>query len=170
MIISTGLSNLKELKNFKIAKKYGAKDITLLYCVSKYPSNHLDFDLNNLEIYKKKFNCRIGLSDHSIGTLVPSIAIAKGAVVIEKHVCLNNIKTVDSEFSLKSSDFKDFVLKINDTFKICQKKNLNKNITFLKNKIFQRSIYAVKNIKKGEYFNDENIKTFRPSLGLSLNF
>ena len=70
MIISTGLSNLKEIeKTLKIAKKYGAKDITLLYCVSKYPSNHLDFDLNNLEIYKKKFNCRIGLSDHSIGTL-----------------------------------------------------------------------------------------------------
>ena len=101
---------------------------------------------------------------------MPSIAIAKGAEVIEKHVCLDNIKTVDSEFSLKSSEFKDFVLKINDTFKICQKKSLNKNITFSKNKIFQRSIYAIKNIKKGEYFNDENIKTFRPSLGLSAEF
>ena len=50
------------------------------------------------------------------------------------------------------------------------KENLNKNITFSKNKIFQRSIYAIKNIKKGEYFNDENIKTFRPSLGLSAEF
>lgn len=171
MIISTGLSNLKEIeKTLKIAKKYGAKDVTLLYCVSKYPSNHLDFNLNNLEIYKKKFNCRIGLSDHSIGSLVPSIAIAKGAVVIEKHVCLDNIKTVDSEFSLRSSDFKDFVKNINDTFKICQKKNLNKNITISKNKIFQRSIYAIRNIKKGEYFNEENIKTFRPNLGLSAEF
>ena len=101
---------------------------------------------------------------------MPSIAIAKGAEVIEKHVCLNNIKTVDSEFSLKSSDFKDFVTKINDTFKISRKKNLNNNITLSKNKIFQRSIYAIKDIKKGDFFNTKNIKTYRPNLGLSAEF
>ena len=66
MIISTGMANLKEIEqSLKVAKKFGAKDITLLYCVSNYPSSVDDFNLNNIKILKDKFKCRVGISDHS---------------------------------------------------------------------------------------------------------
>ena len=66
MIISTGTANLNVIEfTFKTSKKYGARDITLLYCVSNYPSKISDFNLNNIIILKEKFKCRGGLSDHS---------------------------------------------------------------------------------------------------------
>ena len=66
IIISTGMASLKEIEiSFNTAKKNGAKDITLLYCVSNYPSNLNDFNLENICILKDKFKCKVGLSDHS---------------------------------------------------------------------------------------------------------
>ncbi len=83
LIISTGLASLDEIsKTVKIAKKYGCKDLSLLYCVSNYPSRVTDFNLNNIEILKRKFKCRVGLSDHSIGSEVAFMSIIKGADII----------------------------------------------------------------------------------------
>ena len=93
IIISTGMSSLKEIEEaYKTAKKFGSKDITLLYCVSNYPSKLNDFNLNNIKILKKKFKCRIGLSDHSKDNRVAITAIATGAEIIEKHIALDNQK------------------------------------------------------------------------------
>ena len=95
IIISTGMANLKEIETtYKIAKKYGAKDITLLYCVSNYPAKNSDFNLNNIKILKKKFKCRVGLSDHSKDEKVAVTAINAGAEIIEKHIALDNQKKV----------------------------------------------------------------------------
>ena len=91
MIISTGMANLKEIElTVKTARKYGAKDITLLYCVSNYPSSIDDFNLNNIKILKDKFKCKVGISDHSIDNRVAIASIASGAEVIEKHIALDN--------------------------------------------------------------------------------
>ena len=96
--------------NFNTAKKFGARDITLLYCVSNYPSKSLDFNLNNIKILKKKFKCRVGLSDHSKGEKVAVAAIAAGAEVIEKHIALENQKSgLDIEFSLKGKENLSFL-------------------------------------------------------------
>ena len=93
MIISTGMATLNEIAlTYKTAKKYGAKNITLLYCVSNYPSKNTDFNLNNIKILKDKFNCAVGLSDHSKDERVATAAIAAGAEVIEKHIALDNQK------------------------------------------------------------------------------
>jgi len=171
MIISTGLADLNEINTtLKIAKKYGCKDITLLYCVSNYPSNVKDFNLNNIDILRKKFKCRIGLSDHSVGSTMACMAIAKGAEVIEKHICLDKIKAVDSDFSLKGSEVKKFSNDIKDAFTINSYKNYSRSSAEMKNKIFRRSIYAITDIKKGETFTSKNIKTFRPNLGLSASY
>ena len=168
IIISTGLANLDEIgKTLKVAKKYGCKDITLLYCVSNYPSNLKDFNLNNLEILKKKFNTRIGLSDHSIGSSLSCMAIIKGAEVIEKHISLKNVKTVDSKFSLNEVDIKSFYEDINNAYHLIKNKKFTRSKTELKNKIFRRSIYAITDIKKGTKFSKKNIRTFRPEIGLS---
>ena len=167
LIISTGLASLDEIsKTVKIAKKYGCKDLSLLYCVSNYPSRVTDFNLNNIEILKRKFKCRVGLSDHSIGSEIACMSIIKGAEIIEKHICLNNLKTVDSKFSLKAKDIKKFKLDISRAKDLIN----NKNFVLAKNqhnKKFRRSIYAINNIRKGQKFSEKNIKTFRPDVGLS---
>ena len=93
LIISTGMANLDEIEtSFKVAKRNGAKDITLLYCVSNYPSSINDFNLNNIKILKDKFKCKVGISDHSTDNRVAIASVACGAEVIEKHIALDNQK------------------------------------------------------------------------------
>lgn len=171
MIISTGLATLKEIKKtIYIAKKYGCTDITLLYCVSNYPSKISDFNLNNIEILKKTFNCRVGLSDHSLGSNIASLAISKGAEIIEKHICLKNVKSVDSKFSLRENEILKFRNHIDEAYQLIKNTNYIRSKDETKNKIFRRSIYAIKNIKKGEKFLTSNIKTFRPNIGLDASY
>ena len=169
MIISTGMANIKEIElTFKTAKKYGANDITLLYCVSNYPSKISDFNLNNIKILKEKFKCRVGLSDHSKDEKVAVAAIAAGAEVIEKHIALDNQKKgLDIEFSLKGKKIRQFREVINKTYRLLGNKEFYRNQSEEKSKLFRRSIFVIKNIKKGEKFSKNNIKRIRPGYGLS---
>lgn len=168
MIISTGLANLSEIsKSVKVARKFGCIDLTLLYCVSNYPSTNYDFNLNNLEILKKKFNCRVGLSDHSIGSNISCMSIVKGAEVIEKHICLKNVKTVDSKFSLNAKNIGKFKKDLDAAYDLVKYKKFTRAKSELGNNFFRRSVYAIRDIKKNEKFSKKNIKTFRPELGLS---
>ena len=168
MIISTGMANIKEIElTFKTAKKYGARDITLLYCVSNYPSKISDFNLNNIKILKEKFKCRVGLSDHSKDEKVAVTAIAAGAEVIEKHIALDNQKKgLDIEFSLKGKKIRQFREAINKTYRLLGNKEFYRNQSEEKSKLFRRSIFVIKNIKKGEKFSKNNIKRIRPGYGL----
>ena len=106
LIISTGMANLDEIEtSFKVAKRNGAKDITLLYCVSNYPSSINDFNLNNIKILKDKFKCRVGISDHSTDNRVAIASVACGGEVIEKHIALDNQKKgLDIDFSVKGKE------------------------------------------------------------------
>ena len=91
--MSTGMATLDEIsESFYYARKFGIKDITLLYCVSNYPSKIEDFNINNIKILKNKFKCRIGLSDHSKDNRVAIAAISAGAEIAEKHIALENQK------------------------------------------------------------------------------
>ena len=168
IIISTGMSNVREIEtSFNTAVKYGSGEIILLYCVSNYPSKKEDFNLNNIRILKERFNCKVGLSDHSTDNEISKMAIAAGAEVIEKHIALNGKpKGLDSHFSLKGKEIKNFRIAINDAADLLGKKFFFRNKTEQKNKKFRRSIYAIKDIKKGEKFSPQNIKKIRPGYGL----
>ena len=168
LIISTGMATLAEIGlSYKTAKKYGAKDITLLYCVSNYPSKNTDFNLNNIKILKKKFNCKVGLSDHSTDDTVAVAAIASGAEVIEKHIALENQKKgLDIKFSLKGSEIKKFRNKINSTFELVKKNNFFRNSSENTSKLLRRSIFVTKDIQKGQKFTKENIRRIRPGHGM----
>ena len=172
MIISTGLANLEEIKKtYKVAVQSGCKDITLLYCVSNYPSNIDDFSLNNLNILRKTFKCKVGLSDHSKGNEIASLALAYGAEVFEKHIALQNQKKGhDIEFSAKGKEVESYVDKINEISKIISRDYFYRSKSEMKNQIFRRSIYAIKDIKKGDRFSNKNISTFRPNIGLSASY
>ena len=168
IIISTGMANLEEIETtFKMAKKNGAKDITLLYCVSNYPSSISDFNLNNIKILKDKFKCKVGISDHSTDNRVAIAAIACGAEVIEKHIALDNQKKgFDIDFSLKGKEIKKLRDDIDVAFKLLGKNSFFRNKSENKSKIFRRSIFTTKNIKKGEKFTKDNIRVIRPGYGL----
>tara|TARA_B100000029_G_scaffold263414_1_gene259594 strand:+ start:12446 stop:13477 length:1032 start_codon:yes stop_codon:yes gene_type:complete len=167
IIISTGMANLDEIElSYKTAKRYGAKDITLLYCVSNYPSKIKDFNLNNIKILKEKFKCRVGLSDHSKDERVAIAAIAAGAEVIEKHIALDKQKKgLDIEFSLKGKKIKNFKKVLNKSYKLLGKNNFYRNKSENTNIIFRRSIFVTQNIKKGDKFSKFNIRRIRPGYG-----
>ncbi len=169
LIISTGMASLSEIETtFNIAKKHGAKDITLLYCVSKYPSNSSDFNMNNIKILKDKFKCRIGFSDHSNDIKIACAAVAAGADVIEKHIALDGQKKgLDIDFSLKGREIKKFREEIDNTFKLLGKNYFHREKSESKSKVFRRSIFAVKNIKKGDKFTIKNIRRIRPGYGIA---
>lgn len=168
MIISTGMANLKEIdRTVLTARKFGCKDLTLLYCVSKYPSEAKDFNMNNIKILKERYKCRVGFSDHSNDNRVAIAAVSAGAEVVEKHIALENQKKgLDIKFSIKGRQIKKF------KEDICFAYNLSKHNKFfrtkeeLKNKVLRRSIFVVKKIDKGEKFSTENIKRIRPGHGL----
>ena len=168
IIISTGMASMEEIElAYRTAKNYGAKNITLLYCVSNYPSKNTDFNLNNIKILKNKFKCRVGLSDHSKDNRVAIAAIAVGAEMVEKHIALDKQKRgLDIEFSLKGKEIKKFKEDINLAYNLLGKKYFFRNKSEKKSKIFRRSIFATENIKKGEKFNNQNIRRIRPGYGL----
>ena len=168
IIISTGMASMVEIESaFNTAKRNGAKDITLLYCVSNYPSKNSDFNLNNIRILKKRFNCRVGLSDHSKDNRIAIAAVAAGAEVIEKHIALNNQKIgLDIEFSLKGKEIKKFKDDIDLAHNLFKKTFFYRDVSEQKSKIFRRSIFVIKDIKKGEKFSVNNIKRIRPGHGL----
>ena len=171
VIISTGLASLDEIKKtFSIAKNSGCQQLVLLYCVSSYPAKNKDFNLNNIDILKKKFNCPIGFSDHSTDNSVAMIAISRGARVIEKHIALEGQKTgLDIQFSIKGRQIKKFKEDMFKAWSLIGKKQFTRSKNELKNIKFQRSIYVVKEIKKGELFSVKNIKRIRPGYSLSAN-
>ena len=169
IIISTGMANLKEIDlAYKTAKKKGAKEIILLYCVSNYPSKISDFNFNNIKILKERYNCKVGFSDHSIDNKVVAAAIAAGAEVIEKHIALEGQKKgFDIAFSLKGKEIKDYAQVIKDTSLMMGKKYFFRNNSENQSLKFRRSIYAIFDIKKGEKFTKENIRVIRPGFGIN---
>ncbi len=168
LIISTGMANLNEIEtSFKVAKRNGAKDITLLYCVSNYPSSINDFNLNNIKILKDKFKCKVGISDHSTDNRVAIASVASGAEVIEKHIALENQKKgLDIDFSIKGKEIKKLRNDIDVASKLLGKNIFFRNKNENKSKVFRRSIFTTKNIKKGQKFTKNNLKVIRPGYGI----
>ena len=168
IIISTGMANLKEIDMaYKTAKKNGAKEIILLYCVSNYPSKISDFNFNNIRILKERYKCKVGFSDHSTDNKVVAAAIAAGAEVIEKHIALEGQKEgFDLAFSLKGKEIKDYAKVIKDASLMIGKKYFFRSKSENQSLQFRRSIYAISDIKKGEKFTKKNIRVIRPGFGI----
>ncbi len=167
LIISLGLATLSQIKKaVNTAKKNGCKKLILLKCTSDYPASNSDINLSAIPILKRKFKCDIGLSDHTISLGAAIAAIGKGACVIEKHFKLNNVKSVDSKFSLDEKQMKLFVKEIHNAWESIGKAKFGPVNNEKKNLQFRRSIYTTKKIKKGEIFSVKNIKCVRPGYGL----
>lgn len=168
MIISTGVSSLEEIQSaIDACKEVGNSDITLLKCTSSYPAKLEDMNIITIKDMIDRFppqGVKIGLSDHSMSNIPAITAVTLGATVVEKHFTLDrNLGGADSGFSLEPEEFKSLINDIRTTEKVLGKVDYTVNE---KNRKFARSLYVVKDIKKGEKFTPENIRSIRPSNGL----
>lgn len=168
MIISVGISSFEEIQEaIDTCKQVGNNDITILKCTSSYPAKIEDMNLITIKDMIEKFGpqgVKIGLSDHSMSIVPPICAVALGARVIEKHFTLDRaLGGEDSGFSLNKEEFKLMVDKVRETELALGEINYEINNTERKG---ARSLFVVKDIKKGEKFTKENIRSIRPSNGL----
>jgi len=172
LIMSTGGAKLADIENaVNIARENGAKDIILLKCTSAYPALPEDANLKSITSLKKLFNCHIGLSDHTLGTTVSVASVAIGAKVIEKHfIDDKSFETVDSSFSLDFDEFKSLVEEVNIAWKSLGSSSVKSSLSELTSVSHRRSIYVVSDIKKGDMFTLENLKSIRPGNGLEVKY
>jgi pseudaminic acid synthase len=172
IILSTGMATLAEIgEAVNAARKSGAKSVTLLKCVSSYPADPEDMNLNTIPDMKKRFGCQVGLSDHTLGAGVSIAAASLGAAVIEKHFILSRkMKTPDSFFSTEPHELKELVGNIRIAEKALGRVHYGLTAQEKKTVVFRRSLFVVKNVKKGEAFDEDNIRSIRPGYGFSPKF
>lgn len=172
IIISTGIANLSDIElAIKTIEKFGNNQIAILKCVSAYPTPLEEVNLKHISFLQKKFNKIIGLSDHSLGISIPVASVVLGAKIIEKHFILDKKGNgLDKYFSLNPEEFKAMVKNIREVETALGNFDykLSKGSEYARRKM--RSLFAVKNIKKGEELSLENIKSLRPNLGLAPKF
>ncbi|MCK5451205.1 MAG: pseudaminic acid synthase [Candidatus Omnitrophica bacterium] len=168
LILSTGMASLSEIKEaVDAAKGNGAKDVVLLKCVSSYPADPLEMNLRTMPDMADKFNVDVGISDHTLNSGVSVAAVALGAKMVEKHFTLSRkMKTPDSFFSSEPHELKDLIDNIRIAESAIGKIRYGITEKEKESRIFRRSLFAVRDIKKGEIFTEENIRAIRPAGGL----
>ena len=166
------MANEKEIREaIKIltSKKIKKTGISLLQCNTDYPTKYSDINLNTINAMKNCFKTKVGFSDHTDSYIIPSLAVCKGAQIIEKHVTLNKkMNGPDHKASIEISDFAKMInlIKITEkTFGSAVKKPTKSEIKNIK--IIRKSIVSTSNISKGDFFSKKNLITKRPGQGIS---
>jgi pseudaminic acid synthase len=168
LILSAGIATLGEIEDaVETAKENGAEEISVLKCVSGYPASPSDMNLRVIPELIRKFDLPVGLSDHTMGTAVPVASISLGVKIIEKHFTLTReLKTPDSFFSLEPAEFSELVRNVRVAEEALGTEVYRLTPGQKRGRKFKRSLYAVKDIKKGEKFSVHNIRCIRPGEGL----
>lgn len=169
VIISTGVADFNEIQDaVDVCRKAGNNDIILLKCTSSYPAPVEEANLLMIKKISEDFNCITGLSDHTLSSITAVTSVALGAKVIEKHFILDkSINSPDAAFSLDEKEFKSLVDDIRTVEKSLGHIDYSISPAGQKNRHFMRSLYVIKDMKKGEKFTSENIGSYRPNLGIS---
>ncbi len=168
MIVSTGMASLAELDDLvRTARENGCTDLTLLKCTSSYPATPEGTNLLTIPHMRELFGCKVGLSDHTLGIGAAVASVALGATAIEKHFTLSRADGgVDSAFSMEPEEMAQLVREcetaaqamgcVSYAIQDQEKKSLQ----------FQRSLYIVEDMKKGDVITEKNMRSIRPGLGL----
>jgi len=173
VIVSTGMANISEIfEMVETLKNNGCSDITLLKCTSEYPADPNDINIKTIPHLQQLFlDCKIGLSDHTMGIGVSLGAIALGAKVIEKHFTISRSEGgVDSAFSMEPQEMKMLVEQSKITSQAIGKIHYGITEKEKNSLMFRRSIYIVKDLKAGDILTTENIRAIRPGLGLPCKY
>jgi len=171
IIISTGMASIEELGEMvSVVKNAGCTELIMLKCTAAYPANPSDANLATIQHMKDLLGCQIGLSDHTLGIGVAIASVALGAVMIEKHFTLSRKDGgVDSAFSMEPDEFRQLVKETEIAWE--SKGSIQYGPVASENSnLSRRSLYIVKDIKKGEVITKENVRSIRPGYGLEVKY
>ncbi|MCT4582258.1 MAG: pseudaminic acid synthase [Flavobacteriales bacterium] len=168
MIISTGIAVKEDIElAIETCRKVGNNEVTILKCTTAYPAPFEEVNLNTIQLYQSTFDIKVGLSDHTMGSVVPLGAVALGASVIEKHFILDrSIGGPDSSFSMNPDEFKAMVDAVRKLEKALGKQTFELTKSTVQSRTRGRSLYISKDVAKGEQITAENIQSIRPAFGL----
>ena len=169
MILSTGIATEDEIKEAVDAcRSKGNEDITLLKCTSQYPAKEEDANIMTMVDMGKRFDCKIGLSDHTEGYMVPVVAASLGASIIEKHFIIDRaIGGPDASFSMEPDDFEEMIDHVHRAESIRGRVTYDLDEKKINSRKYGRSLFVVKDVKRGDTITDENVRSIRPSDGLA---
>ena len=168
LIMSTGMATLEEIDEaLQSARDAGATQIALLKCTSAYPAPPEEMNLRTIPKMQRRFHLPVGLSDHTMGIAVPVAAVALGACIIEKHLTLSrSVPGPDSAFSLEPQEFKAMVDAVRIAEKALGEVHFGLSEKEKASRAFRRSLFVVEDVKQGEVFTAENVRSIRPGNGL----
>ena len=170
VILSTGMSTLGEIEEaLEIIRKEGVGEIILLHCVSSYPAAIGDMNLKAMDTLRYAFGFPVGLSDHTVGIIVPIAAVAREACVIEKHFTLDKkLDGPDHQASLNPIELKQMVTAIRDTARAMGSRIKNVGLDEVENsKAVRRSLVAAVDIPRGTILKEEMFCSKRPGVGIA---
>jgi N-acetylneuraminate synthase len=169
VIISTGMASEAELYDaVAAARGAGCRDLVLLKCTSTYPASPEHTNLATIPDLRARFDCEVGLSDHTLGTAVAVAAVALGATVIEKHLTLARADGgVDSTFSMEPPEMAQLVEQSRRAWQALGQVRYGATEVEQPSLQFRRSLYVVKDLKAGDPLTDDNVRAIRPGLGLA---
>lgn len=167
IIMSTGASELSEIREaVEAALETGNPNISLLVCTSSYPAIPAESHLKRITTLSKEFNLRIGISDHTLGIGVSVAAIALGATIVEKHLTFDRIEGGhDAAFSMQPEEFKNLVTEGRTAYQALGNSEWKIQDSERESRRLRRSLYVVKDVKKGDLATSENIRAIRPNGG-----
>ncbi len=163
ILLSTGMSNEKEIINsYNFLRKYN-KNVFLLHCISNYPTENKDINLGFIKKLKKISDWKVGFSDHTLGVESANLAVALGSKIFEKHFTIDNkLKGADNKDSLNEINMKKYVENIRSSEIMVKTFSEDTYRPDLKQgKYFRRFFFARKNIKKNERISNSNIICLR---------
>jgi pseudaminic acid synthase len=172
IIISTGIAYLEDIElALQTCKNAGNEKIILLKCTSAYPCPYEDINLKTIPDMKKKYDCLVGLSDHTMGSTVAIAGISVGARIIEKHLTLSRADGgPDATFSMEPLEFQEMVRQTR--LAEIALGNVSYELTYKqkKSREHSRSLFVVQDIKQGEIFTEENTRSIRPGFGMHTKY
>jgi N-acetylneuraminate synthase len=168
LIISTGMATVAELdETVRAARQAGCRDLILLKCTSTYPATPENTNILTIPHMRELFDCEVGLSDHTMGIGAAVASVALGATLIEKHFTLNRADGgVDSTFSMEPEEMKQLVVETERAWQALGRPSYGPTEAEKKSLQYRRSLYVVKDLRKGERLTRENVRAIRPGLGL----
>jgi N-acetylneuraminate synthase len=166
VLVSTGVANMEDIEEtLRVLRAAGAADIALLHCISSYPAATTEMNLRAMDRLSQ-LNCPVGLSDHSLGNLAATLAIARGASLIEKHFTISRADGgPDASFSLEPDELSSLVHAVREAWSALGDADLL-NRRGRPGAEHARSLFVVKDIAAGEKFTPEHVRAIRPGLGL----
>lgn len=170
VILSTGMSNLAQVAiAYDTLAKAGAEDISILHCTTNYPCPYDEVNLRAMLTLREAFKCKVGYSDHTMGTEIPVAAVAMGAEIIEKHFTLDRtMEGPDHKASLEPAELKLMVQQIRHIESALGDGIKRPNKSEEENaKVVQKSILAKCPIKKGEILTEDKLTVKRAGTGIS---